>query len=41
MLDDRTEQLAEKEQEVSRLAHELAERNDRLARLVQFGKEDP
>lgn len=41
LLDDRTEQLAEKEQEVSRLAHELAERNDRLARLVQFGKEDP
>ena len=41
LLDDRTEQLAEKEQEVSRLAHEIAERNDRLARLVQFGKEDP
>ena len=41
LLDDRTEQLAEKEQEVSRFAHELAERNDRLARLVQFGKEDP
>jgi 2-polyprenyl-3-methyl-5-hydroxy-6-metoxy-1,4-benzoquinol methylase len=41
LLDDRTEQLTEKEQEVSRLAHELAERNDRLARLVQFGKEDP
>jgi 2-polyprenyl-3-methyl-5-hydroxy-6-metoxy-1,4-benzoquinol methylase len=41
LLDDRTEQLAEKEQEVSRLAHALAERNDRLARLVQFGKEDP
>jgi 2-polyprenyl-3-methyl-5-hydroxy-6-metoxy-1,4-benzoquinol methylase len=40
LLDDRTEQLAEKEQDVSRLAHELAERNDRLARLVQFGKED-
>jgi 2-polyprenyl-3-methyl-5-hydroxy-6-metoxy-1,4-benzoquinol methylase len=40
LLDDRTEQLAEKEQEVSRFAHELAERNDRLARLVQFGKED-
>jgi 2-polyprenyl-3-methyl-5-hydroxy-6-metoxy-1,4-benzoquinol methylase len=41
LLDDRTEQLAEKEQEVSRFAHELAERNDRLARLVQFGKEGP
>jgi O-antigen biosynthesis protein len=41
LLDDRTEQLAEKEQEVSRLAHEIAERNDRLARLVQFGREDP
>jgi O-antigen biosynthesis protein len=41
LLDDRTEQLAEKEQDVSRLAHELAERNDRLARLVQFGKVDP
>ena len=41
ILDDRTEQLAEKEQEVARLAHEIAERNDRLAQLVQFGKEDP
>jgi predicted RNase H-like nuclease (RuvC/YqgF family) len=41
LLDDRTEQLTEKEQEVSRLAHELAQRNDRLARLVQFGKVDP
>jgi O-antigen biosynthesis protein len=41
LLDARTEQLAEKEREVTRLAQELAERNDRLARLVQFGKEDP
>ena len=41
LLDERTQQLAEKEQEVSRLARELAKRNDRLARLVQFGKENP
>jgi 2-polyprenyl-3-methyl-5-hydroxy-6-metoxy-1,4-benzoquinol methylase len=40
LLDERTEQLAEKEQEASRLAQEVADRNNRLARLVQFGKED-
>src|SRR5215216_6066274 len=40
MLDERTEQLAEKEQDVSRLAQEVADRNDQMARLVQFGKED-
>src|SRR5215216_623617 len=40
MLDERTEQLAEKEQDVSRLAQEIANRNDRMAKLVQFGKED-
>ena len=40
ILDIRTKQLAQKEQEVARLTQEVAERNDRLARLVQFGKED-
>jgi O-antigen biosynthesis protein len=40
LLDERTEQLAQKEGEVSRLAQEVADRNDRMARLVQFGKED-
>jgi 2-polyprenyl-3-methyl-5-hydroxy-6-metoxy-1,4-benzoquinol methylase len=40
LLDERTRQLAEKEQEASRLAQEVADRNDRMARLVQFGKED-
>ena len=40
LLDDRTKQLAEKEQEVAELSQEVAERNDRLGRLVQFGKED-
>jgi 2-polyprenyl-3-methyl-5-hydroxy-6-metoxy-1,4-benzoquinol methylase len=40
LLDERTEQLAEREREVTRLAQEVADRNDRLARLVQFGKED-
>jgi 2-polyprenyl-3-methyl-5-hydroxy-6-metoxy-1,4-benzoquinol methylase len=39
-LDSRTEQLAEREREVARLAQEVADRNDRMARLVQFGKED-
>src|SRR5215211_2020762 len=33
MLDERTEQLAEKEREVSRLAQEIANRNDRMAKL--------
>jgi hypothetical protein len=40
LLDERTRQLAEKEQEVSRLVQAVADRNDRMARLVQFGKED-
>jgi O-antigen biosynthesis protein len=40
LLDERTEQLAQREREVTRLAHEVAERTDRLARLVQFGRED-
>jgi O-antigen biosynthesis protein len=39
-LDERTEQLAQREQEVMRLAQEVADRNERMARLVQFGKED-
>jgi O-antigen biosynthesis protein len=38
LLDERTRQLAEKEQEVSRLAHEVAYRNTRMAQLVQFGR---
>lgn len=40
LLDERNRQLAEKEQEVSRLVQAVADRNDRMARLVQFGKED-
>jgi O-antigen biosynthesis protein len=40
LLDERTEQLAKREREVTRLAQEVADRNDRMARLVQFGKED-
>ena len=40
LLDERTQQLAEKEREVTRLAQEVADRNDRLGRLVQFGRED-
>src|SRR5215211_479722 len=40
LLDERTEQLAQREREVSRLAQEVADRNDRMARLVQFGRED-
>lgn len=40
LLDDRTEQLAEKEREVAELSQEVAERNDRLGKLVQFGRED-
>ena len=39
-LDERTGQLAEREREVTRLAQEVADRNDRLGRLVQFGRED-
>ena len=40
LLNARTEELAEKEREASRLAREAAESNDRLARFVQFGKEE-
>ena len=40
LLDARTEELAEKQQEVSRLAREAADGNDRLARFVQFGKDE-
>ena len=40
LLDDRIEQLAEKEREVAELSQEVAERNDRLGKLVQFGRED-
>ena len=39
ILDRRTKQLAEKEREVAMLAQEVAERNDRIARLTQFGRE--
>ena len=41
LLDARTEELAEKQREASRLAREAADSNDRLARFVQFGKEQP
>jgi O-antigen biosynthesis protein len=40
ILDRRTKRLAEKEREVAMLAQEVAERNDRIARLIQFGRED-
>lgn len=40
LLDARTEELAEKQREASRLAREAAASNDRLARFVQFGKEE-
>jgi 2-polyprenyl-3-methyl-5-hydroxy-6-metoxy-1,4-benzoquinol methylase len=40
LLDERTEQLAQREREVTKLAQEVADRNERMARLVQFGKED-
>jgi O-antigen biosynthesis protein len=40
LLDERTEQLAHREREVMRLVQEVADRNERMARLVQFGKED-
>jgi methionine biosynthesis protein MetW len=40
ILEIRTEQVAEKEREVAMLAQELAERNDELARLEQFGRRD-
>lgn len=40
ILEIRTEQLAEKEREVARLAQEVADRNDMLARLEQFGRRD-
>lgn len=39
MLDARTEELAEKEREVTALTEEAAERTDRMARLVQFGRD--
>ena len=39
ILDRRTKQLAEKEREVAMLAQEVAERNDRIAKLTQFGGE--
>jgi O-antigen biosynthesis protein len=39
MLDRRTKRLADKEREVAMLAQEVAERNDRIARLIQFGRE--
>lgn len=40
LLEDRTEQLAEKEREASRLAQEVIDRTERMAKLVQFGRED-
>jgi O-antigen biosynthesis protein len=40
ILDIRTEQLAKKEREVAMLAQEVAQRNDELARLEQFGRRD-
>jgi 2-polyprenyl-3-methyl-5-hydroxy-6-metoxy-1,4-benzoquinol methylase len=40
ILDIRTKQLAEKEQEVAMLAQEVADRNAELARLEQFGRRD-
>ena len=39
-LEIRTEQLAQKEREVAMLAQEVADRNDMLARLEQFGRRD-
>lgn len=40
MLERRTGELAEREREVTALAREVADVNDRLARLVQFGREE-
>ena len=40
LLDARTEELAEKQREASRLARQATDSNDRLARFVQFGKEE-
>jgi 2-polyprenyl-3-methyl-5-hydroxy-6-metoxy-1,4-benzoquinol methylase len=40
MLDIRTRQLAEREQEVARLAQQVVDLNNRLARMVQFGREE-
>jgi len=40
MLDARTQELAEKEREVTALTEEAADRSDQLARLVQFGREE-
>lgn len=39
MLQQRDRELNEREQEVEKLMEELADRNDRLAKLVQFGKD--
>jgi 2-polyprenyl-3-methyl-5-hydroxy-6-metoxy-1,4-benzoquinol methylase len=39
ILDRRTKRLAEKEREVAILVQEVAERNDRIARLIQFGRD--
>jgi len=39
ILERRTKKLAEKEREVAMLAQEVAERNDRIAKLTQFGGE--
>lgn len=40
LLDRRTEELAEREREVTMLSQAVAERNDELARLEQFGRRD-
>lgn len=40
LLDARTEELTEKQREASRLARQATDSNDRLARFVQFGKEE-
>lgn len=40
LLDVRNRQLAEKDRELARLSREVADLNGRLARLVQFGRED-
>jgi 2-polyprenyl-3-methyl-5-hydroxy-6-metoxy-1,4-benzoquinol methylase len=40
LLDARTKELAEKQREASKLAREAADSNNRLARFVQFGKEE-
>jgi 2-polyprenyl-3-methyl-5-hydroxy-6-metoxy-1,4-benzoquinol methylase len=40
LLDIRTRQLADRDQEVARLAQQVVELNNRLANLVQFGREE-